>query len=124
LVLDAKGNLYGTPQWGNDLTCNAPEGGGIVFKVSKDGKVTGSRHRVLLSLAVTNAALEEIVEREAFLAARRSRVQSLNVLGVVTNDRFFGKLGLLAFSEQQDLVHLIEIRPVRGARRFRRVPFS
>ena len=61
------------------MTCNAPEGGGIVFKVSKDGKVTGSRHRVLLSLAVTNAALEEIVEREAFLAARRSRGRSASL---------------------------------------------
>jgi uncharacterized repeat protein (TIGR03803 family) len=40
LVLDAKGNLYGTAQWGGDLTCNAPAGCGIVFKLNKDGKVT------------------------------------------------------------------------------------
>jgi uncharacterized repeat protein (TIGR03803 family) len=32
LVLDAKGNLYGTTEYGGDLSCNAPDGCGTVFK--------------------------------------------------------------------------------------------
>ncbi len=32
LVLDAKGNLYGTTNLGGDVACNAPEGCGTVFK--------------------------------------------------------------------------------------------
>jgi len=34
LLRDAKGNLYGTTQSGGDLSCNAPSGCGIVFKLT------------------------------------------------------------------------------------------
>jgi len=32
LVRDAKGNLYGTTEYGGDLSCNAPDGCGTAFK--------------------------------------------------------------------------------------------
>jgi uncharacterized repeat protein (TIGR03803 family) len=37
LVLDEKGNLYGTTYQGGDLSCQAPYGCGTVFKVDKAG---------------------------------------------------------------------------------------
>jgi len=37
LVQDAQGNLYGTTFWGGDLVCNAPDGCGTVFKLTKNG---------------------------------------------------------------------------------------
>jgi uncharacterized repeat protein (TIGR03803 family) len=40
LVRDAKGNLYGTTEFGGDLSCNAPDGCGTVFKVDTTGKET------------------------------------------------------------------------------------
>ncbi|HXM59826.1 MAG TPA: choice-of-anchor tandem repeat GloVer-containing protein [Terriglobales bacterium] len=40
LVLDAKGNLYGTTAVGGDLNCFAPIGCGTVFKLNKAGKET------------------------------------------------------------------------------------
>jgi uncharacterized repeat protein (TIGR03803 family) len=40
LVLDAKGNFYGTTYEGGDLSCNPPYGCGTVFKVDKAGKET------------------------------------------------------------------------------------
>ncbi len=38
LLLDTKGNLYGTTYMGGDISCNAPEGCGTVFKVDSTGK--------------------------------------------------------------------------------------
>src|ERR1700674_2827722 len=35
LVSDAAGNLYGTAEFGGDLSCNAPSGCGTVFKIDK-----------------------------------------------------------------------------------------
>ncbi len=41
LVLDAKGNLYGATEYGGDLSCNAPDGCGTVFKLdTTTGKET------------------------------------------------------------------------------------
>jgi len=40
LVRDAKGNLYGTTQYGGNLACYAPYGCGTVFKVDAKGKFT------------------------------------------------------------------------------------
>jgi uncharacterized repeat protein (TIGR03803 family) len=40
LVLDGKGNLYGTTAYGGDDTCNAPYGCGTVFKVDAGGRET------------------------------------------------------------------------------------
>ena len=40
LLIDAKGNLYGTTGAGGDLNCNAPLGCGTVFKVDPTGKET------------------------------------------------------------------------------------
>ncbi len=40
LVLDAKGNLYGTTAGGGDLACNAPNGCGTVFRLDTTGKET------------------------------------------------------------------------------------
>jgi uncharacterized repeat protein (TIGR03803 family) len=40
MVRDAKGNLYGTTQYGGNLACYAPYGCGTVFKVDPDGKFT------------------------------------------------------------------------------------
>jgi len=40
LVLDAKGNLYGTTEQGGDLACNAGYGCGTVFQVDATGKET------------------------------------------------------------------------------------
>lgn len=40
LVLDAKGNLYGTTYEGGDLSCQAPYGCGTVFKVDPAGNET------------------------------------------------------------------------------------
>ncbi len=37
LVQDAQGNLYGSTFWGGDLICNAPDGCGTVFKLTKSG---------------------------------------------------------------------------------------
>jgi uncharacterized repeat protein (TIGR03803 family) len=37
LALDAAGNLYGTTNYGGDLSCNAPYGCGVVFKLNKYG---------------------------------------------------------------------------------------
>ncbi len=34
LVRDAKGNLYGSTEFGGDLSCNAPDGCGTVFKLA------------------------------------------------------------------------------------------
>ena len=40
LVLDTKGNLYGTTYGGGDLSCQAPSGCGTVFKVDPAGNET------------------------------------------------------------------------------------
>jgi uncharacterized repeat protein (TIGR03803 family) len=40
VVRDAKGNLYGTTTYGGDLTCDAPYGCGVVFKVDTTGTET------------------------------------------------------------------------------------
>jgi len=40
VITDAKGNIYGTTQLGGDLTCNAPNGCGTVYKLSKTGTET------------------------------------------------------------------------------------
>jgi uncharacterized repeat protein (TIGR03803 family) len=40
LVLDGKGNLYGTTLFGGDLNCLPPDGCGTVFKVSPSGQET------------------------------------------------------------------------------------
>jgi uncharacterized repeat protein (TIGR03803 family) len=40
LVRDTAGNLYGTTQYGGNVSCNPPDGCGIVFKVTKEGKET------------------------------------------------------------------------------------
>jgi uncharacterized repeat protein (TIGR03803 family) len=40
LVSDAAGNLYGTTEFGGDLSCNAPSGCGTVFRVDKAGHET------------------------------------------------------------------------------------
>jgi uncharacterized repeat protein (TIGR03803 family) len=40
LVSDAAGNLYGTTEFGGDLSCNPPYGCGTVFKVNKAGHET------------------------------------------------------------------------------------
>jgi hypothetical protein len=52
------------------------------------------------SVPITNSAFEEIVEREAFVAVLRRRVQSFDLVGVVIDNRLFGELGILAFLEQ------------------------
>jgi len=39
-VLDAKGNLYGTTDYGGDSACDAPYGCGTVFKLDTTGKET------------------------------------------------------------------------------------
>jgi uncharacterized repeat protein (TIGR03803 family) len=40
VIRDAAGNLYGTTQNGGDLTCGAPYGCGVVFKLDTTGKET------------------------------------------------------------------------------------
>jgi uncharacterized repeat protein (TIGR03803 family) len=40
LIRDAAGNLYGTTEWGGDLSCNQRVGCGTVFKLDKTGKET------------------------------------------------------------------------------------
>jgi len=40
LIRDAAGNLYGTTEWGGDLSCNQQVGCGTVFKLDKTGKET------------------------------------------------------------------------------------
>jgi uncharacterized repeat protein (TIGR03803 family) len=40
VVRDKAGNLYGTTRYGGDLSCNAPHGCGVVFKLSRKGKET------------------------------------------------------------------------------------
>jgi uncharacterized repeat protein (TIGR03803 family) len=40
LLRDKAGNLYGTTDFGGDLTCNAPFGCGVVFKLDVTGKET------------------------------------------------------------------------------------
>jgi uncharacterized repeat protein (TIGR03803 family) len=40
VITDARGNMYGTTQLGGDLTCNAPNGCGTVYKLTKAGKET------------------------------------------------------------------------------------
>lgn len=40
LVRDARGNLYGTNQFGGDLTCEVPNGCGTVFKLAPTGTRT------------------------------------------------------------------------------------
>jgi uncharacterized repeat protein (TIGR03803 family) len=40
LILDDLGNLYGTTQWGGDLSCGNGVGCGTVFKMDKTGKET------------------------------------------------------------------------------------
>jgi len=37
LAVDAKGNFYGTTEEGGDLNCNAPNGCGVVYRLSKTG---------------------------------------------------------------------------------------
>jgi uncharacterized repeat protein (TIGR03803 family) len=40
LLLDDEGNLYGTAEWGGNLTCNSPLGCGVVFKLDRRGNET------------------------------------------------------------------------------------
>ncbi len=40
LIRNRQGNLYGTTQYGGDLTCNAPYGCGTVFKLNTKGRET------------------------------------------------------------------------------------
>ena len=40
VVQDSKGNLYGTTTYGGELSCNAPNGCGTVFKMDTTGKET------------------------------------------------------------------------------------
>lgn len=40
LIFDQAGNLYGTTSLGGDLTCNPPNGCGIVFKINSKGEET------------------------------------------------------------------------------------
>jgi len=40
VIRDAAGNLYGTTEQGGDLTCDAPYGCGVVFKLDTTGKET------------------------------------------------------------------------------------
>jgi uncharacterized repeat protein (TIGR03803 family) len=40
LVADKAGNLYGTTRYGGDLSCGAPYGCGVVFKLSPAGNET------------------------------------------------------------------------------------
>jgi uncharacterized repeat protein (TIGR03803 family) len=40
LAVDAKGNLYGTTEEGGNLTCNSPNGCGVVYRLSKTRKQT------------------------------------------------------------------------------------
>ena len=40
LLLDATGNLYGTTALAGDLTCNPPDGCGVVFEIATSGKET------------------------------------------------------------------------------------
>lgn len=40
LVIDRKGNLYGTTYVGGDLTCNPPNGCGTVYRLSQSGEET------------------------------------------------------------------------------------
>src|SRR5271165_1624481 len=54
LVLDATGNLYGTTDYGGDLSCNAPEGCGTVFKFD----TTTGKESVLYSFTGSPDAAE------------------------------------------------------------------
>jgi uncharacterized repeat protein (TIGR03803 family) len=54
LVMDAKGNLYGTTTYGGDLSCNSGAGCGAVFKLDTSGK-----ERVLHSFAGPDGAFPE-----------------------------------------------------------------
>jgi len=40
LLLDNQGNLYGNTEFGGNLTCTAPYGCGVVFKLNRAGKET------------------------------------------------------------------------------------
>jgi uncharacterized repeat protein (TIGR03803 family) len=40
VITDASGNLYGTALWGGDLSCNAGNGCGVVYKMTKAGRET------------------------------------------------------------------------------------
>jgi uncharacterized repeat protein (TIGR03803 family) len=40
VVIDKAGNLYGTTKYGGNLSCNAPLGCGVVFKLDTTGKET------------------------------------------------------------------------------------
>src|SRR4029077_9574150 len=53
LIRDHAGNLYGTASLGGDLSCSAPYGCGVVFKLNPSGKFT-----VLYSFTGADAATE------------------------------------------------------------------
>ncbi len=40
VIMDNAGNLYGTTRYGGDLSCGAPRGCGVVFKLTSTGKET------------------------------------------------------------------------------------
>ena len=40
VIMDAKGNLYGTTSYGGDFNCTPPNGCGTVFKLDTTGKET------------------------------------------------------------------------------------
>jgi uncharacterized repeat protein (TIGR03803 family) len=44
LTFDASGNLYGSTFWGGDLTCNAPYGCGVVFKLKPNSDGSWALH--------------------------------------------------------------------------------
>jgi hypothetical protein len=50
--------------------------------------------------AVTNTALQEIVEREPFFVVFCRRVERLNLLCLVINPGLFGELGVFTFLQQ------------------------
>jgi uncharacterized repeat protein (TIGR03803 family) len=54
LVQGPDGNFYGTTYFGGDLTCNAPDGCGTVFKITSKGRLT-----TLLSFNGTDGANPE-----------------------------------------------------------------
>jgi uncharacterized repeat protein (TIGR03803 family) len=55
LIRDHAGNLYGTASLGGDLSCSAPYGCGVVFKLNPSGKFT-----VLYSFTGADAATEPV----------------------------------------------------------------
>lgn len=66
LLLGEEGNLYGTASDGGDLSCSAPSGCGVVFKIARDHCAEGDETTERPSVVLPENARETLQQRPRF----------------------------------------------------------